>query len=97
VLVELKAVEQRYRAVIDVLDGMSVTDVARRNKVSRQSRARLAPPLCQRRHGGTGRQELEAREPVRAGDRCSQGYAMPKHADSTLKQPAAAHRQQVSR
>jgi hypothetical protein len=37
VLVELKLVEQRYRAVIDVLDGMSVTDVARRNKVSRQS------------------------------------------------------------
>ena len=36
-LVELKLVEQRYRAVIDVLDGMSVTDVARRNKVSRQS------------------------------------------------------------
>ena len=36
-LVELKAVEQRYRAVIDVLDGMSVTDVARRNGVSRQS------------------------------------------------------------
>src|SRR5277367_4817886 len=37
VLVELKAVEQRYRAVIDVLDGMSVTDVARRNGVSRQT------------------------------------------------------------
>jgi transposase InsO family protein len=37
VLVELKAVEQRYRAVIDVLDGMSVTEVAQRNKVSRQS------------------------------------------------------------
>ena len=36
-LVELKVVEQRYRAVIDVLDGMSVTDVARRNGVSRQS------------------------------------------------------------
>ena len=36
-LVELKLVEQRYRAVIDVLDGMSVTDVARRNGVSRQS------------------------------------------------------------
>ena len=36
-LVELKLVEQRYRAVIDVLDGMSVTDVARRNKVSRQT------------------------------------------------------------
>jgi len=37
VLVELKLVEQRYRAVIDVLDGMSVTDVARRNGVSRQT------------------------------------------------------------
>ena len=36
-LVELKAVEQRYRAVIDVLDGMNVTDVARRNNVTRQS------------------------------------------------------------
>jgi transposase InsO family protein len=37
VLVELKLVEQRYRAVIDVLDGMSVTEVAQRNKVSRQT------------------------------------------------------------
>ena len=36
-LVELKAVEQRYGAVIDVLDGMSVTEVAQRNRVSRQS------------------------------------------------------------
>ena len=36
-LVELKLVEQRYRAVIDVLDWMSVTDVAARNKVSRQT------------------------------------------------------------
>ena len=36
-LVELKAVEQRYRAVIDVLDRMSVTEVAQRNGVSRQS------------------------------------------------------------
>ena len=36
-LVELNLVEQRYRAVIDVLDGMSVTDVAQRNGVSRQS------------------------------------------------------------
>ena len=34
---ELNLVEQRYRAVIDVLDGMSVTDVAQRNGVSRQS------------------------------------------------------------
>jgi transposase InsO family protein len=35
--VELKIVEQRYRAVIDVLDGLSVTDVAVRNGVTRQS------------------------------------------------------------
>ena len=45
-LVELKLVEQRYRAVIDVLDGMSVTDVARRNGVSRQTRAHVAASLC---------------------------------------------------
>jgi transposase len=37
VLVELKVVEQRYRAVIDVLDGLSVTDVALRNGVTRQT------------------------------------------------------------
>jgi transposase-like protein len=37
VLVELKLVELRYRAVIDVLDGMSVTEVAQRNGVTRQS------------------------------------------------------------
>jgi transposase len=37
VLVELKVVEQRYRAVIDVLDGMSVTEVAVRNGVTRQT------------------------------------------------------------
>jgi transposase len=37
VLVELKVVEQRYRAVLDVLDGMSVTDVASRNGVTRQT------------------------------------------------------------
>ena len=39
-LVELKAVEQRYRAVIDVLDGMSVTEVAQRNGVSRRASTR---------------------------------------------------------
>jgi transposase InsO family protein len=37
VLVELKLVELRYWAVIDVLDGMSVTEVAQRNGVTRQS------------------------------------------------------------
>jgi transposase InsO family protein len=37
VLVELNLVEQRYKAVLEVLDGASVTDVARRNGVSRQT------------------------------------------------------------
>jgi transposase InsO family protein len=37
VLVELGLVEQRYRAVCEVLDGAKVTDVARRNGVARQT------------------------------------------------------------
>ena len=37
VLVELNAVEQRLKAVLEVLDGASVTDVARRYEVTRQS------------------------------------------------------------
>ena len=36
-LVELGVVEQRYQAVRDVLEGASVTDVARRNGVARQT------------------------------------------------------------
>lgn len=36
-LVELTVVEQRYRAVLDVLEGASVVEVARRNGVSRQT------------------------------------------------------------
>jgi transposase-like protein len=37
VLVELNVVEQRYRAVLDVLEGASVIEVARRNGVTRQT------------------------------------------------------------
>jgi transposase InsO family protein len=37
VLVELGVVEQRLQAVKEVLDGATVTDVARRNKVARQT------------------------------------------------------------
>jgi transposase len=37
VLVELAVVEQRYRAVLEVLEGESVTEVARRFGVSRQT------------------------------------------------------------
>ena len=36
-LVELDVVEQRYRAVLEVLDGVSVVEVARRNGVARQT------------------------------------------------------------
>ena len=36
-LVELELVEQRYHAVLEVLDGVSVTEVARRNGVARQT------------------------------------------------------------
>ena len=36
-LVELGLVEQRLQAVLEVLDGASVTDVARRNGVARQT------------------------------------------------------------
>ena len=36
-LVELNLVEQRYKAVLEVLDGATVTDVAKRNGVSRQT------------------------------------------------------------
>jgi hypothetical protein len=36
-LVELGLVEQRHKAVLEVLDGATVTDVARRYGVSRQS------------------------------------------------------------
>lgn len=36
-LVELGLVEQRYRAVCEVLDGATVTDVAKRNGVARQT------------------------------------------------------------
>jgi transposase InsO family protein len=37
VLVELNVVEQRYRAVLEVLEGASVIEVARRNGVTRQT------------------------------------------------------------
>src|ERR1700730_17744995 len=36
-LVELRLVEQRYQAVLEVLDGATVTDVARRFGVARQT------------------------------------------------------------
>ena len=39
-LVELNIVEQRYRAVLDVGEGASVVEVARRNGVTRQTVSR---------------------------------------------------------
>ena len=46
-LVELNLVEQRYKAVLEVLDGASVTDVALRNGVLEADRPRLAAQLCE--------------------------------------------------
>jgi transposase-like protein len=37
VLVELDVVEQRCRAVLEVLEGATVADVAKRNGVARQT------------------------------------------------------------
>jgi transposase len=47
-LVELRVGEQRYRAVWEVLDGASVTEVARRFTVSRQSVHSWLRRLCRR-------------------------------------------------
>jgi transposase-like protein len=46
-LVELRVAEQRLRAVWEVLDGASVTEVARRFKVAAE-RAHLVATLCRR-------------------------------------------------
>ena len=46
-LVELGLVEQRYKAVLEVFDGASVIDVARRNGVARQD-GDLSDFLCKR-------------------------------------------------
>ena len=51
-LVELRVGEQRYRAVWEVLDGASVTEVARRFGVSRQSVHVLVEPVCRRWRAG---------------------------------------------
>ena len=45
-LVELAVAEQRLRAVLEVLDGASVTEVARRFGVSRQTVHVWFAPLC---------------------------------------------------
>jgi transposase len=47
-LVELRVAEQRLRAVWEVLDGASVTEVARRFGVSRQSVPRVVASVCRR-------------------------------------------------
>jgi Helix-turn-helix domain len=53
VLAELGVVEQRYRAVLEVLEeGVSVTEVARRNQVARQT---VHEWLARYAAGGLGR------------------------------------------
>jgi hypothetical protein len=61
-LVELGLVEQRLKAVHEVLDGATVTDVAMRNGVHPPDGAHLAPSVCELGGGRPGRQDLEARE-----------------------------------
>ena len=60
-LVELGLVEQRYQAVLEVLnDGASVTDVARRYGVARQTVHDWLRKYAARGAAGVGRSELEA-------------------------------------
>jgi transposase-like protein len=60
-LVELRVAEQRYRAVREVLDGASVTEVARRFGVSRQSvHAWLRRYAAEGGLGGLGRPVVAA-------------------------------------
>jgi transposase-like protein len=62
VLVELGVVEQRSKAVYEVLDGASVTDVARRYGVCRQTVHDWLRLYSNSGIGGPRRQELEARQ-----------------------------------
>ena len=61
-LVELGLVEQRLKAVREVLDGATVTDVAKTQRGDPPDGPHLAPQLCELRGRRTGRQDLEARE-----------------------------------
>ena len=61
-LVELGLVEQRYQAVLEVLnDGATVTDVARRYGVAAPDGARVVAPLRGRGAGRVGRSQLAGR------------------------------------
>jgi hypothetical protein len=51
VLVELGLLEQRHKAVLEVLNGATVTDVARRYGGGPTDPARLAATLRPQRHG----------------------------------------------
>lgn len=60
-LVELGLVEQRLRAVQEVLDGATVTDVAMRNGVTRQTVHTWLRRVGQFRGRRAGRQDHQAR------------------------------------
>jgi transposase-like protein len=58
-LVELRLVEQRYQAVLEVInDGASVTDVARRYGVARQTVHQSAAEVLARRASRVGGSSL---------------------------------------
>jgi len=59
VSVELGVVEQRYQAVLEVLGGATVTDVARRYGVARR-RCGVAAPVCLSGVGRVGGPVVEA-------------------------------------
>ena len=65
-LVELNVVEQRLKAVLEVLDGATVVDVARRYRVGRQT---MHSPNSPRQTSSLNRRRLGGRWVDGSGDR----------------------------
>jgi len=82
VLVELGLLEQRHKAVLEVLNGATVTDVARRYGGGPTDPARLAATLRPQRHGrpiGPAPSQPPARTPMvlpEGVDRLYAGFPM---------------------
>jgi transposase len=66
---ELNVVEQRYQAVLEVLDGIPVTEVAERFGVTRQTVHRSTGPLPRERAGRADRPLPRAEGSSLAGQR----------------------------
>ena len=72
-LVELGLVEQRLKAVHEVLDGATGTEVAKRNGVTRQTVHTWLRRVCEFRGRSSGGQDLQARELPPPDDRGGRG------------------------